>query len=204
MRNTLNEQAFSEFKNNLAKCPNCERKFLPESLEVHLRSCNKQYKVQPKVEVKEIKRPKAITCYIWYRCFISGREFGTASFEIHLKSCKKKWEIQEEKKPFNERKQLPQPPKIVEEIIIGGKSGSTLNREELDQLNEQTFKSYMDNRVVCQFCGRKFASDRLEVHLRSHKKDIANPPIEEEKVEKKETKDIAMPKAIVCYIWYYS
>ena len=35
---------------------------------------------------KEIKKPKALVCYI------CGREFGTASLEIHLKTCKKKWE----------------------------------------------------------------------------------------------------------------
>ena len=50
-------------------------------------------------------KPRALMCYI------CGREYGTASLQIHIKTCMKKWEIEESKKPKNQRRPLPQPPK---------------------------------------------------------------------------------------------
>ena len=56
------------------------------------------------------KKPKSVMCYI------CGREFGTASINIHIKSCQKKWEIEESKKPRNERRPMPQPPRDWEDV----------------------------------------------------------------------------------------
>jgi hypothetical protein len=98
------------------QCPFCPRKFLPDRLEVHLRSCGKGKEkpvaknstMTPEVKGKGIpganssaskilQRPKALVCYI------CGKEYGTHSLEIHLKTCKKKWEEQESSKPVEKR-----------------------------------------------------------------------------------------------------
>jgi hypothetical protein len=39
----FNEEAFQSYNENLAPCQNCGRTFLPDSLVIHLRSCNKDY-----------------------------------------------------------------------------------------------------------------------------------------------------------------
>ena len=54
------------------------------------------------------KMPKSITCYI------CGRGYGTRSIKIHLKTCKKVWKIEQDKKPKNQRKPLPKPPKTFD------------------------------------------------------------------------------------------
>ena len=39
-----NEEAFTNYNENaLDACPNCARTFLPDSLKIHLRSCNKAF-----------------------------------------------------------------------------------------------------------------------------------------------------------------
>lgn len=42
--NQYNEDAFDNFNTKaLEGCPNCGRTFLPDSLKIHLKSCNKKY-----------------------------------------------------------------------------------------------------------------------------------------------------------------
>ena len=36
----FNDKQFSNFTENLAPCPNCGRKFGPDRLPIHLRSCH--------------------------------------------------------------------------------------------------------------------------------------------------------------------
>ena len=120
-----------------------------------------------------------------------------SSFEIHLKVCKKKWEDQESKKSPKDRKPLPEPPTILEKILTDSKNGTPISRSDLDTLNEETFKSYLDNRMECSVCGRKFDPDRLEVHKRSHK-DGSRIELKEE--QNKPISPIT-PKSVTCYIW---
>ena len=156
----------------------------------------------------------------------SGREFGTASIEIHLKSCKKKWEIEQSQKPKNERKALPQPPKIFDEVIKGKASG-----EQMEQYNNDAYKEYNEKVLdACPNCGRTFLSDRLVIHLKSCKgcggaKGKSPPPNarvpmgggagagsgagggakafggKEETKGSPGPKEIKRPKTLVCYIW---
>lgn len=42
--NDYNDEAFKNYnEKSLEACPNCHRTFLPDRLQVHLKSCNKQY-----------------------------------------------------------------------------------------------------------------------------------------------------------------
>ena len=107
--NEYNDEAFTNWNEKvLEACPNCARTFLPDRLEIHLKSCrgpggSSPTKVNLKIPDMQAKknssrektkspamivRPKTLVCYI------CGREYGTKSLEIHIKSCIKKWEIE--------------------------------------------------------------------------------------------------------------
>ena len=104
---SYNKEAFTNWNEKvLEACPGCARTFLPDRLEVHMRSCKgaqgvskspnpvKGKTLAPPEGVKgtgmsraspspnkTIVRPKTVVCYI------CGREYGSASIEIHLKTC---------------------------------------------------------------------------------------------------------------------
>ena len=89
-------------------------------------------------------------------CYLCGRQFGTASISIHEASCKSKWETSQAHLPKSKRLALPAKPSDDRPL-----TGS-------DTYNEAAFASYLDHsRQECPHCGRKFATDRLEIHLRS-------------------------------------
>ena len=54
-----NDAAFKNYnEKGLEACPNCARTFLPDRLEIHLKSCNKKHGVGPEEnKVKESKSP---------------------------------------------------------------------------------------------------------------------------------------------------
>lgn len=135
----FNEEAFKQYsEESRVPCPFCARKFLPDRLEVHLRSCGKGKSPPPKAgfmspqptkskaegagssggagkgpgtsPTKMMVKPKALICYI------CGKEYGTHSLDIHLKTCKKKWEEEQAAKPPGERKPLPEPPKMLDDV----------------------------------------------------------------------------------------
>lgn len=192
-------------ENALVPCPNCNRRFLPDSLVVHLRSCKGDgTKESPDAKKGPASRPRGIICYI------CGKEYGTASIDIHLKTCKKKWEDEESKKDKKDRRPLPQPPKQFEEIKA---KGMTLKQKDIDNLNEENFKHFNEeSRVQCPFCPRKFLPDRLEVHLRSCGKGKEKPETKSatmtpqvkgkgiKEANSSASKIVQRPKALVCYI----
>jgi len=47
----------------------------------------------------------------------------------------------------------------------------------LDQINEAAYEASKAQLVPCQNCGRKFASDRIQVHQRSCKPGSTSKPI---------------------------
>ncbi len=68
----------------------------------------------------------------------SGREYGTASIEIHLKSCIQKWEIEENKKPYRDRRPVPEPPKNFDEMLVGAKMND--GNYHLEEYNNDAYK----------------------------------------------------------------
>lgn len=91
-------------------------------------------------------------------CYICGREFGTKSIDIHEPQCIKKWEIENNKLPRELRRPRPKKPENMD-------SGN-MTREEM---NEAAWEASKAQLLPCENCGRRFAADRLPVHLRSCK-----------------------------------
>ena len=53
---TYNESAYNKWDQEaLVKCPNCDRTFLPDRLEIHLRSCFKDRPLKPLPKKSEVK-----------------------------------------------------------------------------------------------------------------------------------------------------
>ena len=87
-------------------------------------------------------------------CHICGRQFGSQSLTIHQKHCAEKWNKDQAHLPKSQRLPLPPLPTIDP---ASTKSG-----------NDAAFATYLEHsRKECPNCSRKFAIDRLEIHLRS-------------------------------------
>jgi len=90
-----NEKAQSVYNEcGLIKCPNCSRTFNIESVEKHMKGCNKGgSSADPfeamKAKKKKTERPMGIMCYI------CGREYFSKSIGIHIEKCKEKFLIAE-------------------------------------------------------------------------------------------------------------
>ncbi|KAL1513549.1 hypothetical protein ABEB36_002949 [Hypothenemus hampei] len=92
-------------------------------------------------------------------CYICGREFGTASLPLHEPKCLQKWERENNDLPLNLRRKPPVKP------------DSTTSSQEWNQLAWESSQSAL---VPCENCGRTFFPDRLEVHQRSCKPQLAS------------------------------
>jgi len=99
-------------------CHNCGRTFLPDRLQVHLKSCDKAYaKKSPNEESKSMPdkstsggnsnlstpdlRNKPIKGQDSSTCNLCGRSFGANLMENHLKSCQKRWAATEKLNGLN-------------------------------------------------------------------------------------------------------
>ena len=142
----------------LEPCPHCGRTFLPDRLQVHLRSCGNSLhrrsdeqlfepslpsrrrrgaSPQPDAESQRCSQKQLPFCHL------CGRQFGTASLEIHQKTCRTR---------FEREKGRPAP-----EAPAGGGADAAAHFFETEVLEP------------CPHCERTFLPDRLGVHLRSCK-----------------------------------
>ncbi|XP_069138183.1 zinc finger protein 474-like [Argopecten irradians] len=195
----MNEAAWESSKAQLIPCGNCGRTFAPDRLPVHQRSC------KPKGGAAKTDAstptpspltsggmmggntkggsppkggPRTVVCYI------CGREFGSKSLPIHEPQCLEKWKVQNDQLPKERRRPLPRKPTTED--------GAPLTRE---QMNEAAWENSKAQLIPCENCGRRFATDRLDVHLRSCKPKDGSPP--------KPAKQAAPPRKpnfMVCYI----
>lgn len=246
--NKLSNNEYEQFNNNandeykdktLVGCLNCGRKFLPDRLEVHLRSCkgegvkfklkneakssqgvpklsikgnlgksvdvsalnkeNTSTKLfeekmlgQLKSEAKETKKstsvnplskslvlpsikPKGPVCLV---CYVCGREFGKHSIEIHLEKCMEK-KVQEDLSKGIPKKQIvtPDPPDELIAILDKLQLKEEIPYEEIAAYNQIAQEWYKNLSMrQCEKCGRRFASDRLDVHLKSCNPEQMNKP----------------------------
>ncbi|CAM9488383.1 unnamed protein product [Lampetra planeri] len=158
-----NEAAWESFKGQLVPCSNCGRKFAPDRLQVHQRSCKvKGPGASPastgagtSAAPKVIRKPQTVICYI------CGREFGTKSISIHEPQCFTKWHVENDKLPKNMRRPEPKKPEVA---LI--KSSGTY---DLEAANAAAWQSSQGQLVPCPVCGRTFLPDRLAVHQRACK-----------------------------------
>ncbi|UJR35632.1 hypothetical protein I4U23_028382 [Adineta vaga] len=101
-------------------------------------------------------------------CYVCGRKYGTQSIEIHEPQCLEKWHYENAKLPPNLRRPAPRKP----DVHIG--SGGSYS---LDEINNAAYESSKAQLVPCPNCGRKFASDRIQVHQRSCKPGNTAKPV---------------------------
>ena len=172
-----NDAAYSAWSGDLEPCPHCSRRFLPDRLEVHLRSCN----ARPAEEKKggsggKTKASKGDGLTEWERaqgkrssggkkslpvCHLCGREFGTASLKIHLKTCAERYE-REKGKP------APPPPELLAGLLGDDDRPLKPTQKDWDAYNEAAYEASKAEMEPCPNCGRTFSSkDRLAVHMRS-------------------------------------
>ena len=94
-------------------------------------------------------------------CHLCGRKYGTKSIAIHEPQCQQKWIAENRKLPKHLRRKMPSKPDY--DVL---KSGD-YNQNVLDKINELSFKAAQDQLIPCEYCGRTFLPDRLQVHHRS-------------------------------------
>eukprot|EP01004_Peranema_trichophorum_P009798 NODE_854_length_2299_cov_48.321691_g728_i0.p1 GENE.NODE_854_length_2299_cov_48.321691_g728_i0~~NODE_854_length_2299_cov_48.321691_g728_i0.p1 ORF type:complete len:685 (-),score=161.29 NODE_854_length_2299_cov_48.321691_g728_i0:203-2257(-) len=177
----FNQEQFGDFKQNLAQCPNCGRKFFSDRLAVHLRSCNpdnagrgskpvrgsdfrpqsqsggggaQRYDPQPKGPAQ---KPGLLICNL------CGQQFGTASLPIHQPQCYAKKVIEWERADPQHRGPRPRDPSTMQTSI----PQNLRDAQAIENFNNQNFEDYNANLAPCPNCGRTFNPDRLAVHMRS-------------------------------------
>jgi Zn finger protein HypA/HybF involved in hydrogenase expression len=153
-----NQEAYKIYEeNSRSECTNCGRKFNPEALLVHLKSCGGGTKSPAATTKLPGERPRLLMCCI------CGREFGSMSLGIHQKTCMKVhgWSEADLKK----RQARDQPVK-------------GMNSKQLDEFNNAAYESYSTHTLVpCDVCGRTFLPDRLPIHKKSCKPGSSSKPI---------------------------
>ncbi|CDW76549.1 UNKNOWN [Stylonychia lemnae] len=121
-----NEDAFKQYNEvSLVPCHNCGRTFLPDRLQIHLKSCDKAHHSQKKGGEDVSKstsslsesfksqgqnaslstpdlRNKAINGQDSSSCNLCGRSFSQNLMENHLKSCQKRWSASDKLNALNQ------------------------------------------------------------------------------------------------------
>ena len=157
----FNAAAEEGWNDSLVPCPNCGRTFLPDRLEIHLRSCRGSSGARlppstppPPVAAGRSPSPRGPASKPTLPvCHICGRQFGTSSLEIHLKTCRVKYE-RENGKP------APELPKDIP-------TNKPVKSREWSEFNAAAEEGWNGSLAPCPHCGRTFLPDRLEIHLRS-------------------------------------
>ena len=168
----FNAAAEEGWNDSLVPCPNCGRTFLPDRLEIHLRSCRGSSGARlppstppPPVAAGRSPSPRGPASKLTLPvCHICGRQFGTSSLEIHLKTCRVKYE-RENGKP------APELPKDIP-------TNKPVKSREWSEFNAAAEEGWNGSLAPCPHCGRTFLPDRLEIHLRSCRggSSSARPP----------------------------
>jgi hypothetical protein len=165
-----NEQAYESFRNAMSTCPhaNCSRRFEPDRLMVHLRSCKDQngelWSEEKHPTYKALHTIPKANSHDHMVCYVCGQKYSTASLPIHLKQCPDKSKACMKEVPKEIRPPMPSPP----ESHVPTDSSS---QSEFETYNAAAQKIYEDSMCHCPHknCNRRFEPDRLMVHLRSCK-----------------------------------
>lgn len=149
-----NAMAWKVSQEQLIPCPKCGRRFLPDRLEVHKRSCCRDMAQSQEKSVTTNSnavplKPRTVVCYI------CGREYGTKSIGIHEPQCLEKWHVQNNQLPKEQRQKTPIKPAALTKIA---------DHCDLNKYNEVAWEASKNNLGVCRGCGRAFRPDRLPIH----------------------------------------
>ena len=139
-----NAEAYKDWSDNaLEPCPNCSRRFLPDRLVVHLRSC----------KTPIVKEPPGIS-----KLLMPSAKIRHEPLLKEEKKVKKKPESFAAILKAAKGAKVPKMPDMV--IVPGGKGASAIvSKKKVGGLEPADIE-----RKECPSCGRKFAADRLDVH----------------------------------------
>ena len=117
---------------------------------------------EPNKEVR-MKGQRPRTC----KCPLCQTEFAIGSWKIHIKSCRNKELKSQEYLPKKYWKDVD---KIIENFMKGLEGGNTKTKiissgkYDINNLNEEAFKSNNLDLVQCSSCGRSFLPERISAH----------------------------------------
>lgn len=126
-------------------------------------------------------------------CYICGRQYGVHSYDIHLKQCKELWVARESQKPKRERRPLPEDPMLGRSPAAAGGAagtaaadsaaaalqrgspsgkGAQMSSADIAAMNAAAQDTYNNVSLLkCEWCGRSFLAEKLEIHNRSCTQD---------------------------------
>ncbi|KAG8225547.1 hypothetical protein J437_LFUL002063 [Ladona fulva] len=159
----------SERQSHLVECENCNRTFLPDRLQVHLRSCRsppegtkprsvlstpqkpREDEVAPPTPSPRPRRPIV-------PCYVCGREFGSKSIGIHEPQCLSKWRAENEKLAPQQRRPEPKKPgESNQEPAMQTSPSPVSPRPAQGQPSRPPT-------VPCYLCGRQFGTKSIAIH----------------------------------------
>ena len=94
-------------------------------------------------------------------CYLCGRKYGTKSIAIHEPHCIKKWHATNKKLPKHLRRKMPTKPDYSK------LSSGDFNSDDIEEMNQASYKAAQEQLIPCGNCGRTFLPDRLQVHQKS-------------------------------------
>jgi len=107
---------------------------------------------------------------LFLMCYLCGREFSKHSLNIHLNTCMEKYINEAKQKNPKEKVHIHPIPEELEEILLKVSNNQTVYNDEISRYNDVANEIYKEYTMkACPGCGRKFLSDRLDVHLKSCK-----------------------------------
>ncbi|KAK2945857.1 putative Zinc finger protein [Blattamonas nauphoetae] len=192
-----NDAAYESYKDNLAECPNCGRKFNPDRLPIHLKSC-KPGKVltplkgktgsgtpansddsssyPPSSPVGASPRGSTAPKQKAATKAPGGRPRTLVCYICGREFGTSSLEIHQKQckeKFLREQERLPpgerKPLPEPPKSLPGPGAGGKLTQAQIDAQNDAAYETYKDNLAQCPNCGRKFNPDRLPIHLKSCK-----------------------------------
>ncbi|CAH8857978.1 unnamed protein product [Trichobilharzia szidati] len=168
LTNRFHELNLKSTQDRLLPCSYCSRRFLPTSLEMHLKSCRSKKDNTTRKECQrqsqasgQRTRSRTPTKPISAVCYICGREYGTWSISIHEPKCLEKWHRQNNELPLAMRRQPPQRP-----ADLPNKEASY---HDVEKYNQQAWEISKAALVPCSKCKRTFNPERIEIHEKACK-----------------------------------
>jgi hypothetical protein len=169
-----------------ALCHICGRKYTIHSIDIHVPQCEKLWRQRqellppqerkpvptlqgdPKTMTLEKRNEMALELHTQdalEECHYCGRTFLPDRLKVHVPSCERNHKRSSSSSPPISKKHTKSPTTKASPL----KTGTTIQQQSHNNKTTTTNNSRAsrDALQACGHCGRKFYSDRLQVHLRS-------------------------------------